>query len=221
MTLPHAHTLFVHGDGPLHRLAAPQKTAAALFIMVLAAATPREWVWAFALEAAALAGMAAVGRLAPGMVARRLGIAVPLLGFAVLLLLVGGGPRAAIGPWSVSIEGTWAAWAVLAKGVVCLAASILLTATTTVPDLIAGLQRLGVPRTLTAIAGFMVRYIDVLAQEVRRMQTAMAARGHAPRWWWQAVPSASVGAAVFVRSYQRGERTMNAMLARGYDGNWS
>jgi cobalt/nickel transport system permease protein len=75
-----------------------------------------------------------------------------------------------------------------------------------------------VPKLFTAIAGFMVRYIDVIAGELQRTRIAMTARGHDPRWLWQVGPLATAAGALFVRSYERGERVHQAMVARGYDG---
>jgi cobalt/nickel transport system permease protein len=46
----------------------------------------------------------------------------------------------------------------------------------------------------------------------------MASRGYDPRWISQARPIASSAGALFVRSYERGERVHAAMLARGYTG---
>ena len=72
--------------------------------------------------------------------------------------------------------------------------------------------------TLTAIASFMIRYLELIAGELGRMRTAMTARGYDPRWLWQAKPIASSAGALFIRSYERGERVHAAMLARGYTG---
>ena len=64
----------------------------------------------------------------------------------------------------------------------------------------------------------MIRYLDLLVGQLGRMRTAMVARAHDPRWLWQAKPIASSAGALFVRSYERGERVHQAMLARGYTG---
>jgi cobalt/nickel transport system permease protein len=62
----------------------------------------------------------------------------------------------------------------------------------------------------------MFRYLDLLVEEVGRLRIAMTARGHDPRWLWQARPLASAAGTLFVRSYERGERVHAAMLARGF-----
>jgi cobalt/nickel transport system permease protein len=72
---------------------------------------------------------------------------------------------------------------------------------------------------ITAIAGFMVRYLDVVISELNRRRTAMAARGYEPRWIWQNKALAASAGALFIRSYERGERVYAAMMSRGYTGH--
>ena len=72
------------------------------------------------------------------------------------------------------------------------------------------------PRPIVGIASFMVRYGEVLAGDVRRMRIARLSRGDDPRWLWQVAGIARTAGALFVRSYERGERVYVAMLARGY-----
>ncbi|HUF96828.1 MAG TPA: energy-coupling factor transporter transmembrane component T, partial [Ilumatobacter sp.] len=69
-----------------------------------------------------------------------------------------------------------------------------------------------------SIIAFMFRYLDVVGDQLTRMRRSMTARCHDPRWLWQARPIASSAGALFVRSYERGERVHHAMLARGFTG---
>ena len=66
--------------------------------------------------------------------------------------------------------------------------------------------------------GFMIRYLDVVTAEMGRMLVAMRSRGCDPRYpkHWP-VLARSLGA-LFIRSYERGERVHLAMLSRGYTG---
>jgi cobalt/nickel transport system permease protein len=66
--------------------------------------------------------------------------------------------------------------------------------------------------------GFMVRFLEVVTTEMRRMRIARESRGFTarnPRHW--PVLARSAGA-LFIRSYERGERVHLAMLSRGYTG---
>ena len=85
-------------------------------------------------------------------------------------------------------------------------------------ELLVGLERLRVPRVFVAITGSMMRYAEVITGEMRRMKIARQSRGYEPRWMWQSKAVASSAGALFVRSYERGERVHLAMLARGFTG---
>lgn len=215
----HTHALYRHEHSVLHDLPAQVKVAALVVFVGAVVATPREAFWAFALEALLLVGAFAVARIPFAFVVRRLVIEIPFVLFAVLMPFLGAGERIPILGMQLSVAGLWGAWTILAKGTLGLGASVLMAATTEIPDILEGLERLRVPRLVTAIAGFMVRYLDVIAGELRRMRVAMAARGYDPTWIGQSGPIASSAGALFVRSYERGERVHRAMLARGYTGN--
>ena len=192
------------GDSAIHRLAPEVKVVAAFAFVVAVVATPPDAYWAFAVDAAVVIAAVVAARLPARWVVRRLRIELPFLAFALLLPLAG--------------ATALAAWNIVAKGFLGVGAAIVLSATTPVPELLAGLERLRVPRVLTAIAGFMARYVDVIAGDLDRMRIARASRGDDPRWLWQARGVAATAGTLFVRSYERGERVHLAMLARGYDG---
>ena len=119
---------------------------------------------------------------------------------------------------SLSAEGLWGAWNIVAKATLGLAVSIIVAATTTMPEFLRGFERLHMPRAFTSTLGFMIRYTDVIADEMRRMKVARESRGYDPRWLWQAKAVGSAAGAMFIRSYERGERVHLAMLSRGYAG---
>jgi cobalt/nickel transport system permease protein len=214
----HAHALHVHGHSRIHHLAPEAKVAAALaFVLVVAVTPPRAW-WAFAIDAGVLAAVAAAAGVRAGFVLRRAAVALPFVGFALLIPFVASGERTSLLGLSVSAEGLLAARTILAKALLGVTTSVLLAATTETPAIMRGLARLRVPATFTTIAVFMLRYLEVLSGELQRMRTAMTARGYDPRWLWQAKPVAQSAGALFVRSYERGERVHGAMLARGFTG---
>ncbi|PJE97041.1 cobalt ECF transporter T component CbiQ [Streptomyces carminius] len=214
----HTHRLYRHGHSPVHRLPAHCKTVAVLAFVFTVVATPREAVWAFGLYALLLAAVAAAARVPPGHLLKRMLVEVPFVAFAVLLPFVAEGPRVSVLGLALSEPGLWGAWNVLAKGTLGVAASVLLAATTELRELLLGLQRLRMPPLLVQIASFMLRYGDVIADEMRRMGVARASRGftaRGPRQWGVLARSAG---ALFIRSYERGERVHLAMVSRGYTG---
>ena len=192
--------------------------ASAFTFVFLVAITPREAVWAFGVHAVALAGLMMISRVRFRFVLLRLLGVLPFVAFAFLIPFVASGDHIDVLGVSVSREGLWGSWNIIAKATVGATTSILLAATTEVPDILTGMARLRVPVVFTSIAGFMIRYLELIVEEVGRIRMAMTARGYDPRWLWQAKPIAASAGALFIRSYERGERVHAAMLARGWDG---
>ncbi len=214
----HTHALYVHEHSVVHRMAPQAKLVAALGMVVSVAITPREAVWAFGLYAVVIAALTLVSRIRPGFVAVRLLAVAPFVIFALFIPFIASGETTEILGVSVSIEGLWGTWNILVKALLGASVSILLTATTEIPDIIRGLSILRVPALFISITTFMIRYLELISDELGRMRVAMTSRGYDPRWISQARPIAASAGALFVRSYERGERVHAAMLARGFTG---
>ncbi|WP_246264526.1 energy-coupling factor transporter transmembrane component T family protein [Acrocarpospora pleiomorpha] len=71
---------------------------------------------------------------------------------------------------------------------------------------------------LTQIATFMLRYVDVIVDEMRRMRVARESRAFVAKDIRHLPVVARSAGALFIRSYERGERVHLAMLSRGYTG---
>lgn len=214
----HGHKLHFHGHSAVHRAPAHLKIVALLAFVITVVATPRDWYAAFALYLALLVVVIGVSRVPPSYVLKRTVVEVPFVLFAVLLPFVAQGPRTEVLGVTVSEHGLEAGIALLVKGTLGVLASLTLAATTEPQDLLAGLERLRLPNQLVQIMAFMVRYLDVVTGEMQRMRIAREARGFSarnPRHW--PVLARSAGA-LFIRSYERGERVHLAMLSRGYTG---
>ena len=119
---------------------------------------------------------------------------------------------------SLSVDGLYGGWNIFAKGTLGVLASLLLAATTRTDEIVLGLDRLRCPPVLTQIATFMLRYLEVLAGEARRMRIARISRGDDPRFLWQLKGFAAGVGALFLRAFERGERVYLAMVSRGYAG---
>jgi cobalt/nickel transport system permease protein len=214
----HGHKLHYHGHSPVHRAPAHLKVLALLAFTVVVVATPRDAYPLFAGYAVLLGVVIGVSRVPPTYLLKRTVVEIPFVVFAVLLPFVATGPQAQVLGASVSQHGLEAGSALLVKGTLGVLASLTLAATTEPQDLLVGLERLRVPQQLVQIMAFMVRYLDVVSGEMQRMRIARESRGFSarnPRHW--PVLARSAGA-LFIRSYERGERVHLAMLSRGYTG---
>jgi cobalt/nickel transport system permease protein len=213
------HGLYVHGHSRIHQMAPECKIVAAVATVFAIVATPREAWLAFVAHAVLICAVIATARIPATFVLRRLVFELPFVAFAFFLPLIGRGPRVDVLGVSLSQDGLWAAWNILAKGTLGVAVSVVLASTTSMGELLRGLDRLRVPRPLVLITGFMIRYLDVIAGQMQRMKVARLSRGYDPRWIWQAKAWAASAGTLFIRSYERGERVHLAMLSRGYGGS--
>lgn len=94
----------------------------------------------------------------------------------------------------------------------------LLTLTTTASELLKALALLRCPPLLVAILASMQRYLTGLLLEFQGMQRAAQSRNLlGTRSRHRKVVGNTIGS-LFIRTYDRGERIHQAMLARGYRG---
>ena len=145
-------------------------------------------------------------------------IEVPFVFFAVLMPFFGTGDTVDVGPFTLYSAGLLAAANILTKGTLGVLAAVLLSTTTTARELLRGLEKLRMPTLMVQIASFMLRYINVVNDEMERMKVARESRGFEATGirHWRVLGSAA--GALFIRSYERGERVHLAMLSRGYVG---
>jgi cobalt/nickel transport system permease protein len=215
------HRTGVAGDpaSPIHRLDPRAKIVGLAGITVIAVSTPlRAWP-AFAACALALAAVAAVAHVGPRTVWSRVKVILPLVLFVgAFVPFVRGGPAVQAGPLALSEAGLATFVLVSAKATIGAVGAVLLGATTGFPDILHGLERMRAPRLLIVIAGFLYRYVFVIADEARRTRTALMARAYRPRHLGQVAALGRMVTTLVLRGYERGERVYIAMLARGYAG---
>jgi cobalt/nickel transport system permease protein len=214
----HGHALHYHGHSRLHRAPAHLKIAALVAFMLVVVATPRDAYAVHGLYLLVLIGAVALSRVPAAYLLPRMLVEVPFVVFAVVVPFVASGPQTEVLGLTVSRTGLVDAFGLLAKATLGVIAGLLLAATTEPAALLRGLERLRLPQQLVQIMGFMLRYLEVVTGELARMRVAAASRGFTarnPRHW--PVLARSIGA-LFIRSFERGERVHLAMVSRGYDG---
>lgn len=213
-----ADTLYVPASSVLHRLPPQVAILGALALVVTVVATPPAWPWAYAGFAVLLAGLARLAGVSYLLVLRRSVVELPFVTFAVLLPFVATGPQVDVLGMSLSSSGLADGATLLVRATLGVWTSILLAATQRPTSLLRGLETLRVPGVIVQIAGFMLRYLEVVLGEMRRMRVARLSRGFRPRDVRQLPVLAHSAGTLFIRSYERGERVHLAMLSRGYQG---
>ncbi len=205
---------------PVHRLDPRAKLLGFVGITCFAVSAPLHAWPVYAGCALALALLAAVARVPPGTIWRRVrGVLLLVLFVAAFVPFVERGDETvAVGPFALSVAGLAILGTVAAKATIGTVGAVLLGATTTYPNVLRALEALRVPRAFTLIAAFSYRYLFVLVAEVLRMRSALLARGYRPRTALGAAAAGRLAGTLFVRAHARGERVYLAMAARGYAG---
>lgn len=212
---------FIRSDSVIHRLDPRVRVVTAVAFSVLLALSAEPLV----LVAGLGTGLAlmVLARLPVGPLVKRLAaVNVFMLLVAVVLpLSTPGRVLFHLGPLAFSREGLIRAAVIglRANGIVMMLTALV--STVELPRLGRALHCLGLPRRLTHLFFFTVRYIDVLHHEYHRLRRAMKVRcftpgvnGHTYR---------SLGYLVgmlLVKSFDRSERVLAAMKCRGFSGEF-
>jgi cobalt/nickel transport system permease protein len=213
-----ADVFYVHGHTKIHFLPAHLKLIAAFSFVLIVVLTPANWFLAFGLYALVILGLLIYLTVPLILIRQRLLLEIPFVMFALFLPFFGIAPKTEILGLSLSIPGLLAGWNILAKATLGVLTTVVLSSTTKPRDLLTGLERLKVPALLVQIANFMIRYTVVVGEELRRMNVARESRCFEAKGIKSWKVLARGLAALFIRSYERGERVHLAMLSRGFSG---
>ena len=213
-------------DSVIHRLD-PRSKLLATFAFITAVVLVPSGSWlAYGLYFAIIAVLIALSRLPVSHFLKRSLVIIPfVLLVAVFVPFFKEGEVAGsynLWLWQVSVthSGLQVLWNIMAKAWLSILSLILLTSTTSFPNILKGLERLKMPEVIVMIMSFMYRYIFLLTDEVMRMKQARDSRNFGGgRWWWQIGTVGSMIGTLFIRSYERGERVYASMVARGFDGH--
>jgi cobalt/nickel transport system permease protein len=211
--------LYIHRHTPIHSLPPALKIASLILFLFVVVATPitnwLSYIFFFTL----IISVIVIAKLPVLTVFRRSLIEIPFILFAVLMPFFGTGESFVFLNFTIYEEGLLAAAAIVAKGTIGVLGAITLSATSTAKDILQGLEKLKLPSLMVNIATFSLRYINVVSDEMDRMKVARQSRGFEARGMrdWKILGSAA--AALFIRSYERGERVHLAMLSRGFSGH--
>lgn len=210
--------------GLLQRVDARPKllASAALVVTAVLAQTP----WALIPILATLLLLSALSKIPIRVLVWRTTFFIPFFAAIIALPIAFTTPGSSLAllptPWGVleaTKEGVCRATAFILRVWICVYALVLLTLTTRFVDIIRALYWLGLPKAFVSMTAVTYRYIFLLLDEARRMALAREARSPTkPRRISKRYLKDLGGilAALFIRSYERGERVYLAMKARGY-----
>ncbi len=212
---------FSQGTSLLHRGDVRIKIVSALTLVPVLALSRSPWIVLAGLVFGLV--LVATARLDARSLLGRL---LVVNGFVLFLWLTlpltyPGRPIAALGPLVISGPGVALATLITLKanGIVLLLIALL--ATSTVADIGYGLERLRLPRKLCLLLLFSYRYIFVIHQEYQRLARAARLRCFQPGTNLHTYRTFGyLLAMTLLKSWQRAERVRQAMLLRGFEGQF-
>jgi cobalt/nickel transport system permease protein len=221
----HAHIdKFAYQDSVIHRLDSRMKFIIVLVFTAVVISLPRTSLSILVCYATGPFAILVLGRIPLRFVVKQILLVSPfVLVLALSCPLYDRTPvTVAFGPllWKGTV-GWMRCFTIVAKFVVTMLALIGLVSTTRFNDLLAGLQKLGVPKLLVIQLGFLYRYIFVLIDRAHHILQARAGRKLRSLGFKRELRTASamVGS-LFIRSIDSAENINIAMQGRGFDGKW-
>lgn len=212
---------YASSDGPLQRLDARAKLAAALVYTAAAVSEPRREVAGLFAYLAAPVGLVLLSGVPVGFIAKRVLALSPFAAAVALFnpLFETAPVIVTFGPWEASVRLGWVtAGGMFLKFLVSVLVLLLLATTTRFSRLAWAASSFGVPRVLAAQVSLLYRLIFLVVDEFERARRAAMARavgrGIMP-------VGAYALAGLFARSFDRAERVGRAMRARGFDGSFA
>jgi len=211
-------------DSFVHRLD-PRTKLVAVFLFILAVALTSPVMWpVFAAYFIIIATLVVLSGVPVLYVLKRSLVIIPFVLLVAIFLpfFKDGEAITSFNIWAWQVTATYHGLQVLVtiliKAWLSILSLILLTSTTKISDLLRGLEQLRLPKVMVMVLSFMYRYIFILTDEVMRMKQARESRNFGGSRLWQIKTIGNMAGTLFIRSYERGERVYDAMLARGFDG---
>ncbi len=206
-------------DSLVHRLDPRAKIISALAALVIVTSEPRGEIISFGLYYLILAVVIFLSRVPLGYYLKRILVVAPFILAAVILLpvsliLTGQDIASDINtivyqPLSILLKAFWA-----------LLVLTVLTSTERMHTLLAALRLMKGPAVFNIIVALTYRYIFILTDETLRTGRAREGRLTGRPSGGLLALYGNQAALVFIRSWERSRLVYQAMLARGFEGNF-
>lgn len=169
--------LYLHKHSIVHELASHIKIVSAISFILVAVSTPITQWQAFIGYFIWVLIVAAIAKIPFTLLFKRALIEIPFIFFAILMPFFGTGERFQLGTFNLYREGLIAGAGIVVKGTLGVLTAIILSTSTTAREILRGLERLRLPALMVQIASFMLRYVNVVNDEMERMKVARESRG--------------------------------------------
>lgn len=117
-------------------------------------------------------------------------------------------------------------WAILlfSRLIVSLTAIVILSSTSPMQEIVQSFKKLGLPNELSMILSIMVRFLFIFIDELESIRNAQKSRNfhihsRLTPYRWRILQVGYSIAMMFLKAYEKGERTYYSMLSRGFNEN--
>ncbi len=205
---------------PWHAIAPRTRLLCALLFVFAVVLTPNGHWKTWAVYGIGLLSLILIARLTITELLKRLAVEFAFIGVVLVgtLFREGGQVIWSWGILKITTVGLTILASVSIKAMLSLTMLNLLTLTTSVPALLHGMKELRIPPLLVATLASMYRYIGVLIAEFEAMRRAALSRNLMNNNRSIRLVVGNTIGALFIRTYERGNRIHQAMLSRGYQG---
>lgn len=203
-----------------HRLAPQIRLLCSLLFVLFTSFTPNGHWGTWKIYGLGLMIVILVSQVSLSVLLKRVAIESAFIGVVILGTLFRDGGEI-LWQWGwlrITTEGVMILGSVSFKAILCLLMLNLLVLTTPITQLLSALTILKTPPLLVAIFNSMYRYVGLLMEEAETMRRAALSRNLFNNAHWQRLIIGNTIGLLFIRTYQRGERVYQSMLARGYQG---
>ncbi len=207
-------------SSPWHRLTGRSRVICAVLFVFATALTPNGHFLTWTVYAGGLLVLIPLSRLTLPILIRRVAVEFTFIS-AILLGTLFNSAGEVIWSWGwlkITDLGLTVLTSVFTKALLSLLTLNILVLTTSAPMLLNALAALKVPPLLIAILHSMYQYLNLLIDEFNSMQRAALSRNLTSRAQWHRLVIGNMIGSLFIRTYERGDRIHQAMLARGYTG---
>jgi cobalt/nickel transport system permease protein len=204
--MPHHFDLYVKRDGLLQRLDPRAKMVAAAGFVAAVLLAPMRPLWCLGALLLLLVGAGALARLPLRLAGRRLLSLAVIIGAPFLLSRLGSAHTRAAGEQFA------------AKSLLIAGAFLVLLASTRAVALLEVAERLPLLSPFGQLGGFILRGVDLLADEVTRTNRAWMLRAPRAPLRMRLTGLTQTSMSLIGRAAVRSERVGAAMVLRGYQG---
>lgn len=205
---------------PWHSLAPQTRVLCTLMSVFAIALTPNGRWWTWGIYGLGVLVLIALSRVTLRSLLKRVAIEFAFVGVILLgtLFRDGGQVLWSWGFLRITTGGLTVLGSVALKVMLSLLVVNVLILTTSIAALLRAFLALRMPPLLVAIVASMYRYLGVLVGEFHTMRRAALSRNLMSSKRTSRLAIGNMIGVLFVRTYERGERIYQAMLARGYQG---